>query len=74
MNVHASASFETFADEIVESGATRVFARSALEYGHDPELPAVLVAGLAVIVLHAGPAATTVVLPHAAISALHAAT
>jgi hypothetical protein len=36
LNVHASRSPDTFADEIVESGAFLVLAMSAFGYGHDP--------------------------------------
>lgn len=59
LNVHAWPSLDTFVDEIVESGAIRVFARSAFESGHDPEAPAGEAAGLAVMVLQAGFAAVT---------------
>jgi hypothetical protein len=38
LNVHAGSSPETFAEEIVESVARRVFARSAFGYGQEPEL------------------------------------
>ena len=36
LNVHACASLDTFADEIVEPVASRVFARSPFGYGHEP--------------------------------------
>jgi hypothetical protein len=36
LNVQAGASSATFADEIVEPAASRVFARSAFEYSHEP--------------------------------------
>ncbi len=44
LNVHASASLDTFADEIVEPVASRVFARSPFGYGQAAE---VAVAGAA---------------------------
>jgi hypothetical protein len=54
LNVQACASLETFAEEIVDPVASRVFARSTFEYGHDPE-PAVLEADAFVAtVLQAG--------------------
>ena len=37
LNVQACASLDTFAEEMVEAAASRVFARSAFEYGHEPE-------------------------------------
>jgi hypothetical protein len=36
LNVQASASLDTFADEIVEPAASRVLAMSPFGYGHDP--------------------------------------
>jgi hypothetical protein len=38
LNVHACASLETFADEIVERAASRVFARSPFGSGHESEV------------------------------------
>jgi hypothetical protein len=40
LNVQACASPDTFAEEIVDPAATRVLARSAFEYGHEPDVPA----------------------------------
>ncbi|MBV9422518.1 MAG: hypothetical protein JOZ98_06390 [Solirubrobacterales bacterium] len=37
LNVQDGASLDTFAEEIVDPVASRVFARSAFEYGHEPE-------------------------------------
>jgi hypothetical protein len=37
--VHACLSLDTFAEEIVEPVATRVFARSPFAYGHEAEYP-----------------------------------
>ena len=48
LNVQACASLDTFADEIVDPVASRVFARSAFEYGHEPE-PAVVEAAAFVV-------------------------
>src|SRR5262249_44343706 len=58
LNVHACASVDTFAFEIVDPVASRVFARSPFEYGHTPEAVAVrLVAACVVTVLHPARAA-----------------
>ena len=51
LNVQACASLETFAEEIVDPVASRVFARSAFEYGHEPEAPVVEAATFVVTVL-----------------------
>jgi hypothetical protein len=68
LNAQASLSLDPFADEIVESGASRVFARSAFEYGHDPEPPADEAATFVAAVLHPELAATRSVPPQPAIS------
>jgi hypothetical protein len=65
LNVQASASLATFADEIVDPAASRVLARSAFEYAHDPE-PAVGAAPCVVTVVHAGLAGVVPLPPHAA--------
>jgi hypothetical protein len=70
LNIQACLSVDTFDDEIAESGAIRVFARSAFEYGHDPDATAVEAAPFAVVVVHTGPAWPDP--PHAAISTLPA--
>ena len=54
LNVQACASLETFAEEIVDPVASRVFARSTFEYGHDPEPAALETAPLVTTVLQAG--------------------
>jgi spore germination cell wall hydrolase CwlJ-like protein len=43
-------SLDTFAEEIVEPVASRVFARLPFEYGHDPAVPALAAAAFAVTV------------------------
>ena len=53
LNVHAWASLDTFAEEIVDPVASRVFARSAFEYAHDPEPAAAGAAAFVVMVLQA---------------------
>jgi hypothetical protein len=50
LNVQARASLETFAEEIVDPAAFRVLARSAFEYGHEPEARALEAATLVVTV------------------------
>jgi hypothetical protein len=61
LNVHASRSPDTFAADMVESGASLVLAMSPFGYGHDPDGTAApgnaSVAGARVLPLHA--AATT---------------
>jgi hypothetical protein len=53
LNVQASASRDTFAEEIVEPAASRVFARSPFAYCHEPDAPdAVEAATCAPTVLH----------------------
>jgi hypothetical protein len=37
LNDHAGTSLDTFAEEIADPGASRVFARSPFAYGHDPD-------------------------------------
>ncbi len=39
LNVQACVSLDTFAEETVEPVASRVFARSTFEYGHEPDAP-----------------------------------
>src|ERR1700733_14198064 len=51
LNVQACASLDTFAEEIVDPVASRVFARSAFEYGHEPDAEAADAAALALTVL-----------------------
>jgi len=51
LNVHASASFDTFAEEIVDPASSRVFARSSFAYGHEPAAPVVEPAAVVVTVL-----------------------
>lgn len=72
MNVHAGSRRDTFADEIIESGASLVFARSAFGYGHEPERAVVDATTLGRTVLQAGPAAAVLLPPHAAISKVQA--
>jgi hypothetical protein len=43
---------DTFAEEIVDPVASRVFARSPFEYGHEPEAAVFEAATLVVTVLH----------------------
>lgn len=64
-------SLATFADEIVEPRASRVFARSALEYGQEPRLPVLDTAVFTVSVLQTGRTAAGLLPPQAAISKLH---
>jgi hypothetical protein len=59
---------DTFAEEIVDPLATRVFARSAFEYGHDPEAPPVEAVVLVVTVVQPDVAAAVPVPPQAATS------
>jgi hypothetical protein len=59
---------DTFADEIVEPAASRVFARSAFGYGHVPGARAVEAATFDVMVLHPEFAATRLVPPQPATS------
>jgi hypothetical protein len=54
---------DTFAEEIADPVASRVFARSAFEYGHEPDAPDVGAAMLAVTVVQAAFAVAVVVLP-----------
>ena len=68
LNVQACASLDTFAEEIVDPVASRVFARSAFEYGHEPEPPAVEAAVLVVTVLQPELAAAVPFPPQAATS------
>lgn len=71
LNVQACSSLVTFADEIVEPGARRLFARSAFAYGQDPD------AAIAVAVTVAASLPVTAVRrPHPSVEALppHAAT
>jgi hypothetical protein len=68
LNVQAGASADTFAEEIVDPVASRVFARSPFEYGHDPEACAVDAAALVLIVLHPALAAVLLLPPQAATS------
>jgi hypothetical protein len=68
LNVQACASLDTFAEEIVDPVASRVFARSAFEYGDEPEVPAVGAATFVVTVLQPELAAVVAFLPHAATS------
>ena len=74
LNVQARASLDTFADEIVDPVASRVFARLALGYAHDPELVAVDAAAFVVRVRQAGLALAFPFPPHAATSTTAAAT
>jgi hypothetical protein len=68
LNVQACASLDTFAAEIVDPVASRLFARSAFEYRHEPELPAVEAATFVVTVLQPELAAALPFPPHAATS------
>ena len=56
LNVQAGFSLDTFLAEIIESGASLVFARSALGYGHDPEARADEAAAFTVSVWQPSPA------------------
>jgi hypothetical protein len=59
-NVQACWSLDTFADDIAEPAASRVFAMSPFGYGHDPDAIGLVAAGLVtvagVLVLHAASA------------------
>lgn len=68
LNVQACVSLDTFAEVIVEPAASRVFARSAFEYGHEPEVPVVDAATFAVTVLQPALAAAFPLPPQAATS------
>jgi hypothetical protein len=73
LNVHDCSSLDTFAEEIVEPAASRVFAMSAFGYGHEPAAPVVGVAdGFAVMVRHPAVLALVPPLPQAAITRLAA--
>jgi hypothetical protein len=59
LNAQACLSLDTFADDIVEPAASLVFARSPLEYGHDPDANGLAAAGLVTVaglLLHAATA------------------
>jgi hypothetical protein len=74
LNVHAGLSLDTFLAEIIESGASRVFARFALGYGHDPEVPVDEAAAFTVSAWQPLPAAMAgwpPPPPHAAITSAH---
>jgi hypothetical protein len=68
LNVQACASLDTFAEEIAEPVASRVFARSPFEYGHEPAPRAVEAAAFAPTVLQPELAATVRCPPQAATS------
>jgi len=60
LNVQAGASLDTFAEEIVDPMATRVFARSPFAYGQEPDASVVDATTLVLMVLHPALAATGV--------------
>jgi hypothetical protein len=67
LNVHACSTLDTFVDEIAEPRATRVFAKSPFEYGHDPDAAFTAILVVAALLVTRQP--TLVVLaPHAATS------
>jgi hypothetical protein len=68
LNVHACASVDTFAEEIVDPVASRVFARSSFEYGHEPDAGAVEAAAPALTVLQPVLAAAVPLPPQAVTS------
>jgi hypothetical protein len=74
LNAHTGSSLDTFTDEMAESGASRVFARSAFEYGQEPGALVVEATAFVVTVLQVGAAAVSLCPPHAAISMQHAPT
>jgi hypothetical protein len=74
LKVHACASLDTFADEIPEPTASRVFARSAFEYSHAPDAPALEAAAVVLMVSQPELATAVRLAPQAASSAPAATT